>query len=558
MKKRLFTYTSLVTIIMILSVFILSVMITHRNNINIAKDAVIESAYILADIYMDNNDLDYLIQIGEMTRVTIISSSGEVIKDSKSLSNPENHINRPEIIAALNGEPSVYIRSSDSLGGSLIYYALKVETNDDYIFIRTAIPIETINAYLKDSLPILILILIVAIVICFFITRAIINRLIKPFDALEERLRNLAYGGYDDSPLPGRYPEIDDISRELKEISIIINSSIDSYRNEKEKAEYILSNISEGLIIVNNQSRIQFINAAALNIFNVVSDITGEHLNYITYNNNIGHAVRECHSSNTNAVFELQLKGRTYFVLVKRLSNSDFVMVTLTDVNEIKENSRRREEFFANASHELKTPLTAIKGFNELTLLYNKDVSIEKYINSISHETDRMLSLIGDMLKLSELETSSSLPLDSVDVSLADVVSEVVGSLHSLIIEKELSVNILGDSIVNAKSEHLYELIKNIIENAVRYNKQNGNISIVIESEGNRSWVFIHDTGIGISSEEQSRIFERFYRVEKSRSARNGGTGLGLSIVKHICSIYGWNLTLKSTLGLGTEVTISF
>ncbi|MCL1830760.1 MAG: ATP-binding protein, partial [Oscillospiraceae bacterium] len=315
---------------------------------------------------------------------------------------------------------------------------------------------------------------------------------------------------------------------------------------------------SEGLIIVNNQNRIQLINSAALAIFGVSTDITGENLNYLTYNNDMGHAVRECQSSDTNAIFELTLRGRVYFISIKRLSNSDLVMVTLTDVNEIKETSRRREEFFANASHELKTPLTSIKGFNELAQINNKDEKIEKYISGISRETDRMLSLIADMLKLSELEISTQTPSDTVTISLAEIVTEVITSLETTISEKNLSIDIIGDASVTAKPEHLYELIKNLIENAVRYNKQDGSISITMESERNKNWLFIHDTGIGISSDEQIRIFERFYRVEKSRSSRNGGTGLGLSIVKHICFIYNWDVTLKSTLGLGTEVTITF
>jgi len=558
MKKRLFIYTSLVTILIILGIFLLSLSIMNKNNIEIAKDTVIEFAHIFADIYTEDINLDDYVNIGDITRITVVNSSGEVIKDTRPLSNPENHLTRPEIVAASEGNPTVYIRRSDSLGVNLIYYALKVETNTDYVFIRTAIPIATINAYLYESLPTLILILIVSVLACFFVTRAIINRITKPFDTIEERLRSLAYGEYDDSPLPGRYPEIDEISRELKEISLHITESIESLREEKEKAEYILSNISEGLIIVNSLNRIQLINSAALSIFNISTDITGQNLNYITYNNVIGHAVRECQSSDTNTVFELTLRERVYFVSVKRLSSSDFVMVTLTDVNEIKEISRRREEFFANASHELKTPLTAIKGFNELALINNKDEGSRKYLESISHETDRMLSLITDMLKLSELEISSSPPVDPDNISIVEVVNEAIESLDTIISEKNLTISIIGNANVLAKQEHLYELTKNIIENAARYNKDNGKISIAIEQEDNKVWMFIFDTGIGISPTEQTRIFERFYRVEKSRSSRNGGTGLGLSIVKHICSIYGWDISLKSTLGLGTEVTVFF
>lgn len=557
MRRKLFIYTSLVIILVILSVFISSLTISHRNNLKLAEDSVKESAHIFADIYKEDIDLEDFVKLGEFTRVTIIKSNGDVLKDTRPLVNPENHLDRPEVIAALEGNPTPYIRYSESLGTDYVYYAVKVETQNDYVFIRTSVPVATINSYLNDSLPILILTLIVSVVLCFILTKVVIQKTTEPFDDIERRLRIMAYG-QEKADENDSSTEIDDMSREINEIASLITVSINSLKEEKEKADYILSNISEGLIIVNKQNHIQLINSAALAIFGLTSDITGKNLNYITYNNTIGHAVRECQSSDTNTVFELNLKGRIYFVSIKRLSQFDSVMVTLTDVSEVKEISRRREEFFANASHELKTPLTAIKGFNELAQLNNKDKAIEKYINSISHETDRMLSLIADMLKLSELETSSSTPLDPTKLSLVDTVNEVLESFNPLILEKELSVNIIGNATVLAKTEHLYELIKNIVENAIRYNKQNGNISITIESEGSRSWLFVFDNGIGISPEEQTKIFERFYRVEKSRSSRGGGTGLGLSIVKHICSIYGWDVSLKSTLGLGTEITIAF
>jgi two-component system phosphate regulon sensor histidine kinase PhoR len=231
-------------------------------------------------------------------------------------------------------------------------------------------------------------------------------------------------------------------------------------------------------------------------------------------------------------------------------------MIALSDVTEIRENAKRREEFFANASHELKTPLTAIKGFNELTAINNKDDNIRKYIDSITRETDRMLSLIGDMLKLSELENTQS--INPVPVPLAKIVNEAVELLSTSINEKSISIEITGDATVTAEPGHIYELAKNLIENAVRYNNQGGHVSVTIERSKQNARLYVFDDGIGISPEEQTRIFERFYRVEKSRSQRNGGTGLGLSIIKHICALYDWKLSLKSKLGVGTEVTVVF
>jgi two-component system phosphate regulon sensor histidine kinase PhoR len=167
-----------------------------------------------------------------------------------------------------------------------------------------------------------------------------------------------------------------------------------------------------------------------------------------------------------------------------------------------------------------------------------------------------MLTLIGDMLKLSELENTQE--INPVPVSLANVVSEVQEVLSASISEKAINFKIAGDAEVTAEQGHIYELLKNLIENAVRYNNQNGKISVTIESDKQAARLVVSDNGIGISPEEQTRIFDRFYRVEKSRSQRNGGTGLGLSIVKHICALYDWKLSLKSKLGVGTEIVIIF
>ena len=235
-------------------------------------------------------------------------------------------------------------------------------------------------------------------------------------------------------------------------------------------------------------------------------------------------------------------------------------MVVLSDVTDSRKNAKQREEFFANASHELKTPLTAIKGFSDLAAIHNKDEGITKYIQSITRETDRMLSLIGDMLRLSELESADEGEAVFEHVSLSKVIDEVHEALLPILEEKGVSFSfrVTGEAMVYADYSHVYELVKNITENAIKYNNRDGRATVMVRDEGKSTILVVDDDGIGISPGEQTRIFERFYRVEKSRSQRGGGTGLGLSIVKHICAIYGWKLSLKSKLGLGTVVTVEF
>lgn len=559
MKKRLFIYTTLIIFAGLLCFFAASAYITQHNNINIAKGTVVETARICAGLYDNNTDISSFVKVGTDTRITVIDHDGKVLADSRPLDIGimENHLDRPEIQAAANDAPAAYVRHSETLGIDYIYYALKVDSGDGYVFIRTAIPVEKINVYLFQSLPMLIILLLAVAMLCFAFSRVMINRITMPFETVERRLRLLSRGEYLPNPVTESYEEIEAIIRGIDEVAQVLQNSFTDLQDEKTKRDYIMSNIGDGLFVLDNDKSIALINSAALDIFNVNLEIIGKNVNYLSNEKILADTVKDCVNHGKNALFELVINGRIYMATIKQLPDMKLTMVVLSDITEIRENAKRREEFFANASHELKTPLTAIKGFNELVKINNKDENISKYIESITRETDRMLSLIGDMLKLSELENSQG--INPVPVSLANVVREIRDTLAAAITEKSITIDIIGDGIVEAEPRHVYELVRNIIENAVRYNNQGGKVSVAVKSDGKKSTrLFISDDGIGISLEEQSRIFERFYRVEKSRSQKSGGTGLGLAIVKHICAAYGWKLSLKSKLGVGTEITVSF
>ncbi|MCL2098978.1 MAG: ATP-binding protein [Oscillospiraceae bacterium] len=560
MKTKMFLYFVLIMFLGLTGFFSVSIYMNYINNFDIARTAVTEITEVCAGLYSDmaDTELSSFVQTGKNTRITIISSEGTVLADSRpiDLEAAENHLDRPEIQAAAAGNPEAHIRYSETLGLDLIYYALKADTETGYVFIRAAFPVSEIDVYLFRSLPLLVLILLAVAALCFAVIHIVIHRMVRPFASIEHKLRLLANGEYIFEPIAGSYDEIEKITREIDEISIILQDSFDSMHDEKNKLDYIINNIGDGIFAVDENKNITLINNAALNIFDVTPDITGKSLNYLSREKTLIAAVEDCLVSENNTIFEMPLSGKIFFATVKRLPGTKLTMAVLTDVTETRENAKRREEFFANASHELKTPLTAIKGFNELSDINNTDKNIKKYIESIARETDRMLSLIGDMLKLSELESSQS--INPVNVSLADVINEVREIMLNVIEEKSISFTTDGDALVAAEREHIYELVKNLIENAVRYNDQGGKTTVIVESLKSDVKLIVADNGIGIPPEEQTRIFERFYRVEKSRSQRGGGTGLGLSIVKHICALYGWKLSLKSKLGIGTEITVVF
>jgi two-component system phosphate regulon sensor histidine kinase PhoR len=322
--------------------------------------------------------------------------------------------------------------------------------------------------------------------------------------------------------------------------------------DEKNKLTYILNNIGDGLFVADDGGNISLVNAAACEIFGASQNVTGKKLNYLVSDKDLAAMINDCVENSRNALFEFALGGKTYLVTAKRLPDTNLTMVALVDITQSRENAKRREEFFANASHELKTPLTAIKGFNELAALNNRDEQLKKYIEGITRETKRMASLIGGMLKLSELESTQEVT-NPTPVSLASIINEVKDAVA--IEEKNIIFEATGDAEILCEPGHLYEIVKNLIENAVRYNKIGGKVTVTVDS---KKRLTVSDNGIGISPHEQTKIFERFYRVEKSRAAKSGGTGLGLSIVKHICALYGWKISLKSKLGIGTDVSIGF
>ncbi len=556
MKKRLFLYSMLIIFLGLLCFFLASLYMTYTNNLNFARDTVTELTRVYAGLYDEGSDPSDFVKAAGDTRLTIIAADGSVLADSRPLdvNNLENHLMRPEIQAAAQGAPATALRYSETLGIYFIYYALMVPNGDGHIFLRAAIPVAQVDAYFWRVLPLLAFTLILVALICFFFTRRITAKLIAPLDTVQKKLRTLSKGEYKPMPFTESYDEINKITGEIDELAAFLQDNIENLRNEKAKLDYILDNIGDGLFALDEEQNIALINAGAIRIFNATADIVGKKLSYLTYDKMLTQAIEDCISLSRSALFEFASGGNIFLVSVKHLPDTRLAMVILSDVTENRESAKRREEFFANASHELKTPLTAIKGFNELIAIGNKDEAMNRFVEGISRETDRMMSLITDMLKLSELESTRA--VNPVAVSLAKTADEVKQTLTAEIGEKHIAFQVKGDAIVSAEPAHMYELIKNLAENAIRYNNQGGAVTITINA--NTHTLSVSDTGIGISPIEQARIFERFYRVEKSRSPRNGGTGLGLAIVKHICALYEWSISLKSKPGDGTEIVIRF
>ena len=463
-------------------------------------------------MFNEDIDINEFVMSGGNTRITVISANGFVLGDTHATVLEGDYLTRPEIISAADNTHAVYVRFSNTLGLDLIYYALRVPIYNGYVFIRTSIPVESVDLYLRQSLPLLIILLLALMFSTFILVRSLAKR-----------------------------------------ISAVLQANHKDLQDEKDKLTFILNSIGDALFVADVDSNITLVNNAALDVFASKHDV--KKLGDLVSDKDLVEAVEKCINNSKSALFELMIGVKVYLVTVKPLPDTLLTMSVLIDITESKETQKRKEDFFANASHELKTPLTAIKGYNELAQINNTNEKLDKYIASIARETDRMMSLIADMLKLSELETMHEVA--SEPVMLSKVIAEAVEGLSPTIAEKNISLEIKGDATISCNPEHIYEVVKNLIENAVRYNRTNGKVAIRIKSK-NTIRLTVSDTGIGMPPQEQHKIFERFYRVEKSRSVQGGGTGLVLAIVKHICALYGWRLSLSSKLGEGTDIHIEF
>ena len=556
MKKRLILWNTAIVAVALLLMFGLGILVTNSDHFDMTEQKIKEITHIYAANYSEAEN--YTQKISEDIRVTVVDATGRVIADSDAvdLTTVENHITREEIVAALEGHPKTVTRDSDTLGVKMMYYAEKVETGDTYVFIRVAIPVESVHSYIYKSVVPLLFIMLLALACSVLFSVFLGGGLLKPLETVKRGLSQIERGTYREIP-----PTTDDeeINRMLVDINTVrgqLQESIETARRETEKLDSILNNISDGIVVMDAALTVTVVNRRAEAIFGV-RDAVGREIPILTSDPKFVSAMTDCAKGGKESIFQMEVGGAWYLVAVREAENR-LVIAVLTDITAAKNSEQTRLDFFANASHELKTPLTTIKGFNDMVTLHAQDEQTQGYAARIEREVSRMLALLDDMLNLSRLENG---PIDKTrfaEVSLGEVAQSVEESLKLLAQEKKVTVSVEGDASLFCDREHAWELIKNLTENAIRYNREGGEVRVTLSQESRGASLVVEDNGIGIDAENQSRLFERFYRVDRSRSRATGGTGLGLAIVKHICELYGAEISLTSKLGVGTRVTVTF
>lgn len=498
----------------------------------------------------DNNLKDFA---KGQTRITLIKADGNVIFDSEKKSD-ENHLERSEIKDALQDGEGYSSRYSETTRTNTYYYAMKLSNGN---ILRVAKDADALNSVFTSILPYIILIfimlLIMSLAIGFFLTKKIIN----PITKLSESVDDIGTDIDADDIYPELSPFITEIIAQKREIRY----QLGKVEREKNKVAAIIQNMSEGMILLDLDKNILLMNEATKRIFNV-GDVTLKHdsLLYISRDKDVNDCVDKA-LDGENSSLELMLNGRIYQMIANPVASQGEqigVICLIIDITEKKEMESMRQEFTANVSHELKTPLTSISGYAEMIEAgIVKEEDIKNFAGRIRKESARLLSLISDIILLSRLDNSQKAEaIRKETVNLLTIAQKCADDIAVQAERQGVVVRVSGEEyIMRGNITLLTELVQNLCDNAVRYNRdKDGKVDITVGD----GFIDVKDTGIGIPPEHRARIFERFYRVDKSRSKERGGTGLGLAIVKHICELYDAKIELKSSEGFGTEIKITF
>lgn len=568
MKKRIFRSICVVALFsMLIATWTATSIIGQETNRKTHEDVRREVHYLAAGLEEDGseylNELEKLEKTNladsdnRISRITWITKDGTVIYDSyTSPSSLPNHADRPEVKAALEKGEGETFRVSDTLAEQTYYYAKRLSNGT---VIRVASTTRTDLASVIHTVPAMLVMAGFIFAITMALADAQTKRIVKPINELDP-----------DNPQPDQvYEELYPLVRSLQKQKLTIQQQMQTLRKKQEEFTAITENMKEGFIVVDSKANVISYNSSAVRILGVDiesmehSENGQEHRNVLSFNRSA--SFREVVNDALNGERgqqNLELNGRYYQLIASPVVESGDkrgAVLVILDVTEQQNREELRREFTANVSHELKTPLTSISGYAEIMkdgLVRPEDMG--RFSEKIYSEAQRLITLVGDIIKLSRLD-EEKVEIEKTDVDLCQIAAGVVTRLketaHTAGIEISLTAK---PAVVNGASQILDEMIFNLCENAIKYNRPHGRVDVVVDEINHHPTVIVKDTGIGIAEKDQDRIFERFYRVDKSHSRQIGGTGLGLSIVKHGAIYHKAKVEMDSKVGVGTTIRIVF
>jgi len=548
MTKKIFKSMFAVStgVLLVCAVCISLVLYGYFENI-IEDELKTEAKMISRGIDIDENyleDMDYI-----NNRVTLVDSEGNVIFDSRSdAGDMENHADREEIAEAMENGEGYSVRYSDTLATKTIYYA--VETADGDI-LRVSRDQSVVSLLLKGVLLPIVLIMIALIIIVSLVSRAIARKIVTPVNEMD----------LNDPDAEEPYAELAPFVRKIRKQNKHINMQINEKQRRQNEFTAITENMNEGFLLIDKNVDIISCNKAAI-------DLLGDGIDYkpgtaYELNRSLGFrkAVEESLKGNNNQQ-QLISGDRYYQIMANPVEDNEELVgavIIVMDVTEKEQREQLRREFTSNVSHELKTPLTTIYGVSDMMAEgIVKQSDVKTFGKSIKDESGRLISLINDIIKLSKLDENHD-DDEFSRVDLMETAKDVIERLSLMAEGKKVSMYLEGESGIIAGIPSLCtEVIYNLCENAIKYNKEGGSVTVNIRTMREGVELSVEDTGIGIPFEYRDRVFERFFRVDKSHSSNTDGTGLGLSIVKHAVLRMKGSIDIDSMEGAGTKISVRF
>ena len=503
----------------------------------------------LAAAAVEDGGTDYLSRLtADRCRLTWIAADGSVLYDTKTNAESlENHASRAEVSQALATGTGESTRYSSTLMEKTMYYAQRL---DDGTVLRISISRATVGMIAVGMIQPLLIVLIVALILSGLLARRLSRRIVDPLNSLdlEHPLDNDAY------------EELSPLLKRIHHQHVEIQTQLRELREKTDEFTQITGSMREGLVLLDEHGSILSINAAAQALFGADAQCVGRDFLTIERSHEISAAIQAAAADGHSEV-RAERAGRVYQFDISRITSDGKFLGTVIlafDITEQEFAERNRREFTANVSHELKTPLQGIIGSAEL--IENgmvKPDDLPRFVGHIHAEAARLVTLIDDIIRLSQLDEGDAMPTEPVD--LLAVSQEAAENLHDAAAARNVTVSVTGQpAVLPGVRRLIYEIVYNLCDNAIKYNRDGGRVDVTVAADAGGSSITVADTGIGIAPEHQARVFERFYRVDKSHSKASGGTGLGLSIVKHAVQYHHGRIELESTPGTGTTIRVVF
>jgi len=504
-------------------------------------------------------------------RVTLIQDNGLVAYDSeRDWLQMENHKDRPEIMLAYEGKIGISKRYSSTIGMDMYYVAISYNNaGNDYV-LRVALPLSKIAEANKRTLIDIALVSLVGILLSIGIGGRVSQKITRPIKDLTAITKRVAGGHYDERIYIRSGDEMGELAHNFNVMSDEVNKKIMEIKERNVKTNAILSSMINGVIAVDNNKNVMFVNSSAEQMFNFKeSDIVGKHILKVLRNNKLDDQIHNMISNNIMMRIELEVdepEKRIFNLYSNPIVSSEVgnekigVVIIIQDVTEMKKLENMRKDFVANVSHELKTPLTSIKGFVETLLDGAAEQSVvrDKFLGIIDVEVERLNSLIEDLLVLSEIEKNETVA-NYEEINILHSTKNIMEMLNGVAKARDISLMFHCEESLPTLlgSEGWFkQMVVNLVDNAIKYTNEGGEVRVHLSKEDEHIRLSVKDNGVGISEEHLDRLFERFYRVDKARSRSIGGTGLGLAIVKHVVISFGGIIDVKSKEGQGTEFIV--